>query len=264
MPACADCPKLDGTVCLAHAQAHAALGRALPPPPLGACMVPIVEGYARHLRPGMQVLEVGCGTWPLLRDQCAAVGAHWEGIDTAPAYFGAPTIATRIENLADLSFDDARFDLVVGSQSMEHWAEYGCDIDFGLWQCFRVCAPGGRVAMNVPIHFHGTRDFVRGDVDRLRARFAPYASQPQFERWGMPSAPLPPCHLHVDQPSITQAPAYVLDVQAVKDRPAPRRPDNLGLTGRRARLLYWPWRFLVRRWLNARRGTAAAIVRNPA
>lgn len=264
MPACADCPKLDGEVCTAHAEAQRVLGRDLPPPPLGACMIPIVESYAQSVQPGWRVLEIGCGTWPALRDHCASVGAQWEGIDTEREYFGTPTIATRMENLAALSFDDDQFDLVVGSQSMEHWAEYGCDTDFGLWQCFRVCKPGGRVAMNVPIHFHGTRDFVRGDLDRLRARFAPFTSAPVLERWGTPSDPLPACHVHLSHPSLVEAAAYVLDVQAVKDRPLPRMPDNLGLTGRRARLLYWPLRFFLRRWWNAKRGTNGATGHIPA
>ncbi|MHC5020979.1 MAG: class I SAM-dependent methyltransferase [Planctomycetota bacterium] len=254
MVACAGCAKLIDGACSAHAELSRTLGRALPPPPLGGCVLPIVEQYAALVQPGWQVLEIGCGSWPLLRDHCASVGAHWEGIDPAAEYFGAPVIATRIENLAALSFADDRFDLVVASQSMEHWAEHGCDPDFGLWQCFRVCKPGGQVRLNVPLHFHGTRDFVYGDVARLRGRFAPFTTQLQIETWGHPSDPLPRQELHTSHPGMTGRAAHIIDLHAVKDRPLPRMPDNLGLTGNRARLVYWPFRFLVRRWLAARRG----------
>jgi len=256
MVACADCSQLIDGACAAHAQLAATLGRDLPPAPLGGCVLPIVEQYAALITRGMRVLEIGCGSWSRLRAHCASVGAHWDGIDAVTEYFGSPVVATRVENLAALSFETDRFDVVAGSQSMEHWAEHGCDIDFGLWQCFRVCKPGGRVWMNVPLHFHGTRDFLYGDLDRLRARFAPYTSQLEVERWGHPSTPLPAHDLHTIHPSIIGSPAHILDLRAVKDRPLPRAPDNLGLTGRRARLLYWPLRFLVRRWRHARRGRA--------
>src|SRR5436190_1895119 len=100
MPACAACRMLQGSDCRAFTIAQQTLGREISPPPIGACMIPIVEGYLAHIQPGMRVLEIGCGTWDWVLRRCQAVGAHYEAIDTAAEYSGKPVIATRIENLA--------------------------------------------------------------------------------------------------------------------------------------------------------------------
>ncbi|MCS6775604.1 MAG: class I SAM-dependent methyltransferase, partial [Chthonomonadaceae bacterium] len=107
-----------------------------------------------------------------------------DGIDISPTYYGKPTIATRIESVEALSFPDQTFDLVVGNQTMEHWNESGCRTEVGLWQCFRVCKPGGKVCLNVPIHFHGSRIFVEGDLKAIEAMFRPFASDLQMQPWG--------------------------------------------------------------------------------
>src|SRR5450432_2615161 len=115
MPACKDCRKLANGQCQAYEQAQTVLKRteALQPPPLGACMLPIVEDYLAYIKPGMRVLDVGCGTWDWIKQHCASVGAHYEGIDVRTEYFGIKTIATRLENLAALSYPDDDFDIVI-------------------------------------------------------------------------------------------------------------------------------------------------------
>ena len=222
MAACQHCQYLKDQACAAHQLAKTMLGRPLPPPPLGACFIPIVEGYLEYLRPGMRVLEVGCGAWDLLRRHCHGVGAHYEGIDAATAHIGRPSIATRLENLADLSFQDDFFDLVVGSQSMEHWPEYGCSLSWGLYQCFRAVKPGGRVFLNVPIHFHGARPFFLGKIEDIRQLLGPFSGQIVLEAWGHPSAPLPPLFPHPGYWRLRRKPAFHLDIQAIKDRPLPQ------------------------------------------
>ena len=64
------------------------------------------------------------------------MGATYEGIDVAESYFGVPTVATRLMNLADLSYPDNSFDLVVSNQSMEHWGEFGCSLRWGFTKAF--------------------------------------------------------------------------------------------------------------------------------
>ena len=212
----------DGQTCTALVQAQAELKRPLPPPPLGACELPIVRGYCAQIAPRMRVLDVGCGAWTAARDQCRKVGAEYEGIDVLREYYGQPTVATRFEGLQDLSFPDESFDLVFGNQSMEHWAENGCSLEWGLYQCFRVCRVGGRVCMNVPIHFHGTTEFLMGQVDKLRTIFARFSGAVDFEEWGRPSSPLPALIGNPGYWALRGRPAYVLDIQAVKDRQPPR------------------------------------------
>jgi SAM-dependent methyltransferase len=201
-----------------------------------------VQDYLPYIQAGMQVLDVGCGTWPLIRDHCQQVGAHYEGIDVRTEYFGIKTIATRLENLAELSFPDNSFDIVIGNQSMEHWDEHGCSLKWGLYQCFRVCKPGGRVCLNVPIHFHGTRPFLLGHIDYLKQLFTPFSTQVAFEVWGYPSHPLPALFPWPGYWMLCNKPAYVLDIQAVKDHPLPARGYH-------------------NRW--ATRGMLARIIHNP-
>jgi SAM-dependent methyltransferase len=212
----------DGETCAALAQARVELKRPLPPPPLGACELPIVRGYCTQITSGMRVLDVGCGAWTFVRDHCRKVGAEYEGIDVLREYFGQPAVATRFEGLQDLSFPDEDFDFVFGNQSMEHWAENGCSLAWGLYQCFRVCRMGGRLCMNVPIHFHGTTDFLLGRIDKLRSLFARFSGDVMFEEWGRPSSPLPALIGNPGYPALWRRPAYVLDIQAVKDRQPPK------------------------------------------
>lgn len=43
MPKCSECRMLVDERCSAYTKARETLGRELPPPPLGACIIPIVE-----------------------------------------------------------------------------------------------------------------------------------------------------------------------------------------------------------------------------
>lgn len=241
---------LVGAECSAYPNARQILGRDLPPPPLGACLIPIVEGYVELIREDMRVLEIGCGAWDRIRRHCEFVGARYDGIDTEPEYFGKKTVATRLENLSQLSFADDCFDVVIGTQTMEHWAENGCSLRWGLYQCFRVCKPRGIVLMNVPVHFHGTREFMLGKVQTLRTLFAPFSGHVVFHEWGNPSDPIPPAFPFPGYWRLRNRPAYVLDIRAIKDRPLPERCSNRGaVRGRLAQLLHYPPSYNVYRVL---------------
>ena len=249
MPPCSKCPALVAGRCLAYEVALQTLGRPLPPP-VGACAIQIVEGYVSLVTEGMRVLEVGCGSWDRIKTHCHHVGAEYEGIDVLGYYFGKPTVATRLENLADLSFPDMHFDLVTGNQVMEHWAENGCTLEWGLYQCFRVCKENGRVLMNVPIHFHGTRPFILGQVDVLCTLFARFSDDVAFHKWGVPSDPLPAFFPHPGYWPLRDKPAYVLDIQARRNRPLPSPCSNRGASsGRLAQVLNYPVTYNVYRVL---------------
>lgn len=227
MPPCSRCRMLQDGGCSAHALARKSLNRPIERPPIGACMIPIVEGYLREIQAGMSVLEVGCGTWDAVRSHCRKVGAYYDAIDSEVDYYGEPAIATRIENLSDLSFVDEAFDVVIGTQCMEHWAENGCSLRWGLHQCFRVCKHGGKVMLNVPIHYHGTRHFLLGDIGSIQRLFETYSTQVTLEEWGNPPDPLPPFYTYEHYWPLVGKHAYNLDIKAVKDRPmrqdSPRR-----------------------------------------
>jgi Methyltransferase domain len=245
VPACVNCRKLEGHTCSAYDVAKTVFKRTLPPPPLGACMVPIVEDYMTLIRPGMRVLEVGCGDWAWIRDRCREVGADYEGIDVAPD----SSVATRTANLADLSFEDETFDLVFATQSMEHWSEHGCSLRRGLHQCFRVSKPLGTIHLNVPIHFHGTSEFMLGRLGKITELMYAFSNTVDLEAWGRPSAPIPRCHPYPGYWRLVRRPAYVLDIRARRDKPLGSMPHNWALRGRAAQLTRYPISFNLYRGL---------------
>lgn len=216
------------------------------PRPLAACVVAIVEQYSRCIKKGHKVLDIGCGSWQWLRDYCSTIGAHYEGLDVAQEYFVVRTAATRIENLAALSFPDDEFDVVIGNQTMEHWSENGCSLQWGLYQCFRVCRPQGQVFMNVPIHFHGSRPFLFGELEHLRELFSRFSGKVTFESWAHPSDPLPPLYANPGYWPLRRKPAYVLDIRATRDRALPSSPrSRCTAIGKVGRVLHRPLSFHV-------------------
>lgn len=117
----------------------------------------------RHagLRPGQQVLDVGCGTGVLTRLAARVVGDHGEtvGIDPSPAMLqvarrNASTQASRasfkVAAIEALPFASGHFDVVFSSCMLHHLAPELKRA--GLAEVYRVLNPGGR--------------FVIADVDR--------------------------------------------------------------------------------------------------
>lgn len=156
------------------------------------CVWAIIDEYCSMISEADRVLEIGCGANPFIRDHCFRVGAHWEGVDTEKYYADIPSVATRFESVEDLSFPDEYFDFVIGTQTLEHWAEHGCKPEVGLWQCFRVLKTGGMALFNAPIHFHGSREFVEGDIERIKRLFTDITPVVSLELWARDSSPMPP------------------------------------------------------------------------
>ena len=226
MPACKDCVSLVNNKCQANFEAKLTFGRPVPAPPIGSCTIEIVKKYTSKINKGSRILDIGCGSWSFIRDYCEEVGAHYEGIDTQTEYYGKKTIATRLENLAKLSFPDNYFDLVIGNQTIEHWGEFGCDTSWGIFQCFRVCKPGGVVMMNAPIHYHGVSEFVNGDFDKIEKMFGLFSNSVNIERWGEDCYPIEKFIAHQNYMKLKNSHAFIIDIQANKDKVLPKVPQN--------------------------------------
>src|SRR6266542_6097160 len=105
-----------------------------------------VRMLSGHLKPGMTVLELGCGTGSFTRE-LARSGAEVVAIDVSPelleiatANCSAPNIQYQIQNAYSLSYSEAVFDSVVGSSVLHH-----LEIKEALGDMYRVLKPGGTI-----------------------------------------------------------------------------------------------------------------------
>src|SRR6266542_3557600 len=85
-----------------------------------------VKMLSSHLKPGMTVLELGCGTGSFTRE-LARSGADVVAIDVSPellemakANCSAPNVQYQIQNASALSYSEGAFDSVVGSSVLHH------------------------------------------------------------------------------------------------------------------------------------------------
>jgi ubiquinone/menaquinone biosynthesis C-methylase UbiE len=107
-----------------------------------------------HLRPGMTLLDVGCGAGTITADlatlvgpgQVTAVDASPDALTQARATIGERTLDNVEFAVADvhaLAYPDATFDVVHAHQVLQHVA----DPVRALAEMRRVCRPGGIVAV---------------------------------------------------------------------------------------------------------------------
>ena len=116
----------------------------------GSRMDPMIE--ALKPLPTDRVLDVGCGSGHFAIS-IAPLVAHVTGVDLTPEMLGqARAVQTRagLANIewkqadsADLPIDDASFDIVTSRAMLHHAA----DPQATLAEMRRVCAPGGRIAV---------------------------------------------------------------------------------------------------------------------
>ena len=106
-----------------------------------------------HLRPGMSVLDIGCGPGTVTRDLARIVApGRVVGVDAAAGVVaearclldegGTTSLSFEVGNLFDLGFDDDTFDVVHAHQVLQHVG----DPVAALAEIKRVCRPGGLVA----------------------------------------------------------------------------------------------------------------------
>ena len=105
-----------------------------------------------HLRPGMRVLDVGCGPGTITRDFGSLVGPEGEvlGVDNAADVVaqaaegcGLPQVRFAVGDVMRLDLPDGAFDVVHAHQVLQHLA----DPVAALREMRRVTRPGGLVAV---------------------------------------------------------------------------------------------------------------------
>jgi SAM-dependent methyltransferase len=128
-------------------------------------------GYlVAHLRPGQDLLDVGCGPGTITLDFAGLVGpGRVVGIDAVEeplriaredaAAAGLTNVAFQVGDVYALGFDDGSFDVVHAHQLLQHLA----DPVAALVEMGRVCRPGGVVAVR-DVDFASTAWFPLGPI----------------------------------------------------------------------------------------------------
>lgn len=142
---------------------------------LRSCITASTELHLRGLA-GKRVLELGCGESSFARKVVELGGGTWIGVDQVLGRSDPSRFVHSIQaSVPYLPFRDESFDVVFGTEAMEHFEDPFTpgDLDYraafdAVW---RILRPGGWIYFDGPIHLHGADEFVRGDVARIRSIF---------------------------------------------------------------------------------------------
>jgi ubiquinone/menaquinone biosynthesis C-methylase UbiE len=110
-----------------------------------------VEMLTNSLKPGMKVLEIGCGTGFFTQEiikkhvKLTAIDISPELIEVAKNIIIDTNLEFVIENAYKMTFPDHTFDAVIGSSVIHH-----LDVDLALNEFYRVLKPGGFIAFTEP------------------------------------------------------------------------------------------------------------------
>ena len=74
-------------------------------------------------------------------------------------------------SVSNIPYHDDSFDLVLCTQTMEHWFEYNVSIKKGLKEIHRVLKPNGTAMINVPIYNHGDPRMLKGELNKIKKQF---------------------------------------------------------------------------------------------
>ena len=142
-----------------------------------------VKMLSRHLRPGMSVLELGCGTGYFTRE-LARSGADVVAIDVSPdlleiakANSSAPNVRYEIQNAYALTYPDGVFDSVVGSSVLHH-----LEIEEAVREIYRVLKPGGTIYFTEP-NMLNPQIAIQKNVPWVKRKLGDSPDETAFFRW---------------------------------------------------------------------------------
>jgi 2-polyprenyl-3-methyl-5-hydroxy-6-metoxy-1,4-benzoquinol methylase len=144
-----------------------------------------VEMLTSHIRPGMKVLELGCGTGYFTKS-LALTGADVTAIDISPdlleaarAGCKAANIRFVIENAYAMSFGADIFDTVVGSSVLHH-----LDVAQALSELHRVLKPGGTLFFTEP-NMMNPQIALQKNIPAIKRRMGDSPDETAFFRWSL-------------------------------------------------------------------------------
>jgi ubiquinone/menaquinone biosynthesis C-methylase UbiE len=136
------------------------------------------------IKPGMKVLEFGCGTGMFSR-RIAAAGALLTAIDLSPDLLAeaqkesSPNITYQIGDIEMLPFTDAAFDAVIGSSVLHH-----VQVEKALENAYRVLKPGRMIAFAEP-NMLNPQIALQKNIPYLKRKMGDSPDETAFFRWPM-------------------------------------------------------------------------------
>ncbi len=142
---------------------------------------------AADLRPGVHVLELGCGTG-LFSTMFARHGCRLTAIDISPDLLARArlrrlpdAVVFQVDNAERLDQPDGAFDAVVGSSILHH-----LDLDRALAEIRRVLRPDGRLAFAEP-NMLNPQVALTKNVGAIGRRLGECPGETAFFRWSLAS-----------------------------------------------------------------------------
>jgi len=142
-----------------------------------------VKMLSSHLKPGMTVLELGCGAG-YFTQELARSGADIVAIDVSPelleiarANCSAPNVRYQIQNAQALSYSEAVFDSVVGSSVLHH-----LEIEEALREIYRVLKPMGTIYFTEP-NMLNPQIAIQKNIPWIKRKLGDSPDETAFVRW---------------------------------------------------------------------------------
>ena len=142
-----------------------------------------VKMLSNHLRSGMRVLELGCGTGYFTRElartevDIVAVDVSPELLEIAKTDSPAENVRYEIQDACALSYPDACFDSVVGSSVLHH-----LDIKKALREIYRVLKDGGTIYFTEP-NMLNPQIAIQKNVPWVKRKLGDSPDETAFFRW---------------------------------------------------------------------------------
>lgn len=142
-----------------------------------------VKMLSEHLRLGMTVLELGCGTGHFTRE-LACSGADIVAVDVSPELlamaregYPAPNVRYEVQNASALTYPNAVFDSVVGSSVLHH-----LEIKEALREIYRVLRVGGTIYFTEP-NMLNPQIAIQKNVRWVKRKLGDSPDETAFFRW---------------------------------------------------------------------------------
>lgn len=137
---------------------------------------------AAQLKPGMKVLEVGCGTG-LFTEMMARSGAHILAVDISPELIeearkrSLPADQVEWRAIAFEECADTSFDAIVGSSVLHH-----LEMTPALKRMYQLLKPGGRLAFAEP-NMLNPQVWAERNIESVRRRNGASPDETAIVRW---------------------------------------------------------------------------------